>query len=454
MAQLVPNNNIYQAGASVATYYIIPSKLTYSNASVTTSGSSWVEKSNIEILLTDTESQQNIHMYNEHVWGFDIQAVPSGDSYYNQSWSNHTITLVFHEAAQHITQGTLHDLTIQISNISAGTRSSYSRYIPVINLTDSTASGYETGFWIQSLTQRFSGDNESGDRRLVGVSARITFSISNTTSSSETFAYPFNDIDMLYDVNTGSDTGSSRVRNESVDLVSGFNNDVYVVNPTGGHWLTIDSNNKIYRRDDTTPPVDDPDGSHTSIVCILNADSSVVDWAGSVCSTSLLGEGIPVYTISTDPNGGKIQAYNQSGTPYWTTATQYLYKVSGRTLQIPYTTNSFQRSGYDFIGLSTQSVSPSSISIPPFNYTTDADAAYYAIWDLKSPIHIMTSTGWQQYRPSDPSGGQGYVWRAQHGADPNNPDMSQPLAWHLVKPIYVCKTVDGVKQWVKCEDVL
>ena len=452
MAQLVPKDNIYQAGADAATYYIIPSKLKYSNASVSTSGSSWVAKTDIEILLTNDEHQHGDRLKNQYVWGFNVDAVPSGSSYYNQSWANHTATITFYKAAQHVTEGTLHDVTITISNISIGTRSSYSRYVPVINITDTTAQYYDTGFWIQAETQRFTGDDETGNRRLVGVSARISFSIDGA-SANETFAYPFKDIDMLYDVNTDSTTSTSRVRNESVDLVSGYNNDVFVVNPTGGHWLTIDSGNKIYRREDTAPPVepvDDPDGSHTSIVCVLDATGAVVDWAGSVCSTSLLGDGIPTYEIQVRPNGGEMLVPSGSSM-IWTTATQYLYKIHNKALQIPYSISQFRRNGYNFIGLSTGST----ITIPPF--TIPASANYNEVYDatwtaVKPPVWIKTPNGWEPYTPtnSDPQH-VGYVWRAQHGPDPNNPDMSQPLAWHLVRPVYVCKTVNGVKQWVNGE---
>ena len=46
-----------------------------------------------------------------------------------------------------------------------------------------------------------------------------------------------------------------------------------------------------------------------------------------------------------------------------------------------------------------------------------------------------------------------YLWRLQHGKDPTNPDPSKPLAWHLVRPFYVCKKINGKKGWCSCEDM-
>lgn len=69
------------------------------------------------------------------------------------------------------------------------------------------------------------------------------------------------------------------------------------------------------------------------------------------------------------------------------------------------------------------------------------------------PVFVYDLT---QYYPAKPAG---YIWRAQRGTDPNNPDSS-PLAWHLVRPFYVCRNVtytyQGVtrtgKCWCNCED--
>lgn len=58
------------------------------------------------------------------------------------------------------------------------------------------------------------------------------------------------------------------------------------------------------------------------------------------------------------------------------------------------------------------------------------------------------------YFPSDPDP---YIWRFQQGKDPNHTDSEAALAWHLVRPFYVCVEVEenGVtrKGWASCEDI-
>lgn len=63
------------------------------------------------------------------------------------------------------------------------------------------------------------------------------------------------------------------------------------------------------------------------------------------------------------------------------------------------------------------------------------------------PVFVQDIT---QYYPSNPTG---YIWRAQRGTDPNHPDSSKPIAWHLVRPFYVCRDVPNVGRcWCNCED--
>lgn len=44
-----------------------------------------------------------------------------------------------------------------------------------------------------------------------------------------------------------------------------------------------------------------------------------------------------------------------------------------------------------------------------------------------------------------------YIWRMQHDKDPSV--STGPLGWHLTRPFYICKTINGVKGWCSCEDV-
>lgn len=44
-----------------------------------------------------------------------------------------------------------------------------------------------------------------------------------------------------------------------------------------------------------------------------------------------------------------------------------------------------------------------------------------------------------------------YFWRMQHAKDPSA--TTGTLGWHLVRPFYVCKTINGVKGWCSCEDM-
>ena len=64
-----------------------------------------------------------------------------------------------------------------------------------------------------------------------------------------------------------------------------------------------------------------------------------------------------------------------------------------------------------------------------------------------TPVYVDKLT---QYIPQEPDP---YLWRLQHGKDPTNPDLSEPLKWHLVRPFYVCKTINGKKGWCSCEDM-
>ena len=43
-----------------------------------------------------------------------------------------------------------------------------------------------------------------------------------------------------------------------------------------------------------------------------------------------------------------------------------------------------------------------------------------------------------------------YFWRMQHAKDPST--TTGPLAFHLARPFYICKTINGVKGWCSCED--
>lgn len=43
-----------------------------------------------------------------------------------------------------------------------------------------------------------------------------------------------------------------------------------------------------------------------------------------------------------------------------------------------------------------------------------------------------------------------YFWRMQHAKDPSV--TTGTLGWHLARPFYICKTINGVKGWCSCED--
>lgn len=43
-----------------------------------------------------------------------------------------------------------------------------------------------------------------------------------------------------------------------------------------------------------------------------------------------------------------------------------------------------------------------------------------------------------------------YFWRMQYDKDPSV--TTGELDWHLVRPFYICKTIDGQKGWCSCED--
>lgn len=43
-----------------------------------------------------------------------------------------------------------------------------------------------------------------------------------------------------------------------------------------------------------------------------------------------------------------------------------------------------------------------------------------------------------------------YFWKMQHAKDPTV--TTGTLNWHLARPFYICKTINGVKGWCSCED--
>lgn len=43
-----------------------------------------------------------------------------------------------------------------------------------------------------------------------------------------------------------------------------------------------------------------------------------------------------------------------------------------------------------------------------------------------------------------------YLWRMQYSKDPSVTSGTQ--GWHLVRPYYICTTINGVKGWCSCED--
>ena len=101
-----------------------------------------------------------------------------------------------------------------------------------------------------------------------------------------------------------------------------------------------------------------------------------------------------------------------------------VYKASSTTLTAPYQTGQILN-----IVISIYSM-------------CDCGQAY-----IMTPVYLDDLT---EYIPQEPDP---YLWRLQHGKDPTNPDPSKPLAWHLVRPFYVCKTINGKKGWCSCEDM-
>lgn len=303
MATIHVVNNIF-SGASQADYYIDPSKLVYSNASIDGHGD-WYEKPNVTVYypnLSTGDPEGNSYFY-AHTIGFMAAAGPGWTP--SGSHGLDTLTIRFANAAyKRSSSGTPVYATLKVEIIDAYgyNHSSSAHYFPMIALANDSDSG-ETGFWIQSYLE---GHGSDGSDCTGSATVRMTIE----GDAGATFALPFTDIDVNYDAVPSPEGGrpggvGSKYAENIVVNPEGFSGtctDIYAKTDSwlaahigGGDPVPIKNlNGRSYSdpiRLDNGSSSEEGEatyGVYTGVVCIFKSGAQII-WKGSRCGTSLRG---------------------------------------------------------------------------------------------------------------------------------------------------------------------
>ena len=422
MATIRVTNNIFKP--STFDYYIIPDKIVYSNMTATL-GSGWVRYDNVE-WIEELEAHAVAHTF-----GFPVPA--NGTASVTSS-----LQLRFANAAQNTSTGQYYDVLLEISNVEAQSRSQINRKTSIIRIDESEA-------WLQAFNivdrshDQFNDEGKltNDPKPLLGIQASISISILGVSAGS--FPWPFTDIDVRYDIVTDTYTiGASRV--ESATPVSDCS-EIFVKTNT---WLTwqdksIDTSTPGSTQTLSLPirfyngvaaPDDSQKGDDTGIVCTCSATGALFTWTGSDCGTSFKGEGLEVYTIRYNANGGTgtpANQYKTEGISLQLTSSIPTYNITltydanGLTFVGDGATRSVDRSK-TFRGWSTSKARADAGQIdyaPGASYTVDSDIILYASWTTStigtlptfgtntgdvtatSGYRFDTSTAWTRTRNSN-----------------------------------------------------
>jgi len=317
-------------------YTILTSKVNKDNVVCTYDSSVWSNRTNITLIRA---TSGNLSTY-ENVYGFNMSGAPSGGT----SSKNITspITFRFPDAAMKLADGSIYDFVVKIVSVHVVSESTLNRFAAVVSLgkheTSHNPSVYNTpNFWIQAYLENVSGTE--GGVRGCGISATINMYLQSSDGTIvpqyegededrhvATFMLPFLDIDQkstiggyhesiefndstcskvytLYDPNNTSpvNDGNTYVSRVSIlsysDRTEGSTN--YRKFDNGSNSVTNDLSDY---------------GDLSGLSAILSASGASINWTGSNCGTSLLGEPTGYYTLTLDTNGGT----NSASVPYRT----------------------------------------------------------------------------------------------------------------------------------------
>ena len=299
-------------------YYINPAKVRKSSYVETALPTGWVKQPGIEFFSTNYRIKDSLFSTTDS-FGFECDAAPSGGT--STTVMSTALTFMFENAVQHTSYGTMFDMVVKLTKVTAVSRSTKRRYISIARLNNS-------GLFLQAYlcvrpddtfhTEEIDGimyedkvyDNSHTDPCIVSVRAEATLSIQdkqgNVVTSGE-FAYPFLDIDYTQ---VGEPHGNPYC--ESITIVDNCSH-VYAHENT---WLSTDQGPlvessgrqlplRVYNGTDNIEDSTVPETRGLSgIVTLLAAKGTPFIWTGTTCHSSLTGEGLETYSVVYDTCGG------------------------------------------------------------------------------------------------------------------------------------------------------
>lgn len=395
-------------------YYIISDKIVYSNMTATL-GTGWQAYNNYDWI------EKMTHFHGAHGFGFSVPAGGTASAAGN-------LVLRFADAAQDTSTGTYYDVVMTFSNASARSRSNINRDTVFIAIN-------ETEFWVQAyhLTSPTDQWDSQGiitndPEPLAGLSVDVSISIDNAPAGM--FAWPITDIDIRYDIVSGTYviggtmSEAATIKTNCSEILVKTN--TWLVWPGMSIDITTPGSNQnigmpIRFYNGVNSGDDSPKGDNTGVVCTFSAAGSSFNWTGSDCGTSFKGTGLDVYTIQYNANGGTNAPANQ-------------YKVEGKDLYLTSSVPSYAASltydanGLTFVGgSSTYTVTKNptfqgwatskaradagTVDYHPGDLlTADGDLTLYAVWSFatiqtlpgfgSSTGSIVTTSGYRFDSPS------------------------------------------------------
>lgn len=419
MATIHAVNNIFNPDNGY-NYYIIPSEVSYSNATITLSGA-WKQTDNADFILNGSRATAS------HSFGFSVK---TGEE---KTVTDH-LKFVFKNAVQNTYTGDLYNLQVTVEKVHVLNKSQIDRIASIIQLAYSYFR-VESYVLVDSKDEFNDPDDSSavtsdyGDTLGAEVSLDIRIvNSSGTDVSGGSFAYPFTDIDINTDAG-GQGKGGQYV--ESVKIESRCT-DIFVKTDTWLSWQgkSIGSSNgstqsvslpiRFYNGTDNT---DDSPSDSTGCVAIFNAPNGKVTWSGTNCFTTMNGEGLSVYTITYNANGGEGAPGTQhkiDGKPMKlssqipSNSVVLTYNANGGAFHNDNQPTRTKSVRLEFLGWSTSVAKANAQDVdyhPGEDLTDDGNLTLYAAWKPE-PIGALPVVG--------SSSGQ-LVSRATHRLDEDTP---------------------------------
>lgn len=388
-------SDIY-APSSLATFYIDPSKVTWSNGTSNVgSAAGWNvvsdSSTNPLYLYIGQDAYRYSHAYYVHIppggWAPD----PFG-----------TLTFRFPDAAVKVATGDRYTLKVDfVTGWAFNGDNDHGRDIGIITLSNDNDSIPFKGFWVNAMVI----GNQGGANNHCAVSITIRLSIVNSagTTQSGTFYYPFTGLNSVYDVPTvgpgekkpnGDYAESAEILSNCTQIYAETNSKLSLWYGPSGSKSRADVSGLNGQSFSYTSGVagsglwfcnnsDNMGVSDTSVGIVgLFSSGAQIQWRGSDCGTHIRGESM-LTTIKYD--GNAPAGATTSNVP----GNQYKAKKHDLTLssQVPTCTGSGRR--YTFKGWS-KTESGSVAYQPGGTFTEDnvnGSITLYAIWE---PAYLIT----------------------------------------------------------------